>query len=108
MDLFEYQASDLFEVHGVRVLGGIVATSGAEAGAEGEVLDDSDGGVVLVKEQVKVGDRGKAGGVKVARSAQEAQKHAEAILGMDIQGQTVHRVMIAEGADIAEEYYFSI
>lgn len=108
MDLFEYQARDLFEEHGVPVLGGIVATTGAEAHAAAEKLLGSAGGVVVVKAQVKVGGRGKAGGVKVARSAQEAQQHAEAILGMDIKGHTVQRVMIAEGADIAQEYYFSV
>ena len=104
MDLFEYQARDLFEKHGVPVLGGIVATTGAEARAAAEELLGADGGVVVVKAQVKVGGRGKAGGVKLARSADEAQEHAEAILGMDIKGHTVQRVMIAEGADIAEEY----
>ncbi len=108
MDLFEYQARDLFEKHGVPVLGGIVATTPAQAREAAEQMLDGDGGVVVVKAQVKVGGRGKAGGVKVARSAQEAEQHAEAILGMDIKGHTVERVMIAEGADIAEEYYFSI
>ena len=62
----------------------------------------------MVKAQVKTGGRGKAGGVKVAKSADEAQAHAEQILGMDIKGHTVHKVMIAQGAKIAEEYYFSI
>ncbi|MGC0272991.1 ADP-forming succinate--CoA ligase subunit beta [Pseudactinotalea sp. Z1739] len=108
MDLFEYQARDLFEKHGVPVLGGIVATTPEAARAAAEELLPADGGVVVVKAQVKVGGRGKAGGVKVARSADEAQTHAEAILGMDIKGHTVQRVMIAEGADIAEEYYFSV
>ena len=107
MDLFEYQARDLFEKHGVPVLGGIVATTPAEARAAAEGLL-AGGGVVVVKAQVKAGGRGKAGGVKLARSAEEAEAHAAAILGMDIKGHTVHRVMIAAGADIAEEYYFSV
>ena len=108
MDLFEYQARDLFEKHGVPVLGGLVATTPEEARAAAQELLPADGGVVVVKAQVKVGGRGKAGGVKLARSVDEAQAHAEAILGMDIKGHTVQRVMIAEGADIAEEYYFSV
>ena len=105
MDLFEYQARDVFEKHGVPVLGGIVATTPDEARAAAEKLG---GGVVVVKAQVKTGGRGKAGGVKVAKTPQEAYDHAAAILGMDIKGHTVHRVMIAEGADIAEEFYFSV
>ncbi|MFI7579207.1 ADP-forming succinate--CoA ligase subunit beta [Kocuria kalidii] len=104
MDLFEYQARDLFEKHGVPVLQGIVATTPEEARAAAEKI----GGVTVVKAQVKVGGRGKAGGVKVAKNADEAYEHAQQILGMDIKGHTVHRVMIAQGADIAEEYYFSI
>ena len=105
MDLYEYQARDMFEKHGVPVLPGIVATTPAEARAAAEQLG---GGVVVVKAQVKTGGRGKAGGVKVARSPEEAEAHAAAILGMDIKGHTVHRVMIAAGAKIAEEYYFSV
>jgi succinyl-CoA synthetase beta subunit len=104
MDLFEYQARDLFEKHGVPVLPGIVATTPAEARAAAEKL----GGVTVVKAQVKVGGRGKAGGVKVAKTPAEAEAHAAAILGMDIKGHTVHRVMIAAGAAIAEEFYFSV
>lgn len=107
MDLFEYQARDLFEKHGVPVLAGIVATTPAQARAAAEDLL-AGGGVVVVKAQVKTGGRGKAGGVKLARTAEEAEAHAAAILGMDIKGHTVHRVMIAAGADIAEEYYFSV
>ena len=104
VDLFEYQARDLFEKHGVPVLQGIVATTPEEARAAAEKI----GGVTVVKAQVKVGGRGKAGGVKVAKTADEAYEYAQQILGMDIKGHTVHRVMIAQGAEIAEEYYFSI
>jgi succinyl-CoA synthetase beta subunit len=104
VDLFEYQARDLFEKHGVPVLQGIVATTPEEAKAAAEKI----GGVTVVKAQVKVGGRGKAGGVKVAKTADEAYEYAQQILGMDIKGHTVHRVMIAQGADIAEEYYFSV
>ena len=108
MDLFEYQARDVFEKHGVPVLAGAVATTPAEARAAAEEIGAKSGGVTVVKAQVKTGGRGKAGGVKVAKTADEAEQHAEAILGMDIKGHTVHRVMIAQGAQIAEEYYFSI
>nr|WP_269440224.1 ADP-forming succinate--CoA ligase subunit beta [Arthrobacter sp. zg-Y769] len=102
--MFEYQARDMFEAHGVPVLAGIVAHTPEEAKAAAEKI----GGVVVVKAQVKVGGRGKAGGVKVAKTADEAFEHASNILGMDIKGHTVHTVMIAQGADIAEEYYFSV
>ncbi|HEY0187297.1 MAG TPA: ADP-forming succinate--CoA ligase subunit beta [Cellulomonas sp.] len=110
MDLFEYQARDMFERHGVPVLGGIVATTPAEARAAAETLLGADGapGVVVVKAQVKTGGRGKAGGVRLARSADEAADRAGEILGMDIKGHTVHRVMVAAGARIAHEYYFSL
>ncbi|MGT2426019.1 ADP-forming succinate--CoA ligase subunit beta [Amnibacterium kyonggiense] len=104
MDLFEYQARDLFEQHGVPVLAGIVADTPAQARAAAERL----GGVTVVKAQVKVGGRGKAGGVKVAKTPDDAEAAAETILGMDIKGHTVHRVMVAAGADIKEEYYFSV
>jgi succinyl-CoA synthetase beta subunit len=105
VDLYEYQARDVLEKHGVPVLGGIVATTPAEAKAAAEKLG---GGTVVVKAQVKTGGRGKAGGVKLAHSPEEAEARASEILGMDIKGHTVHRVMIAEGAKIAEEYYFSV
>ncbi|GAA1247720.1 MULTISPECIES: ADP-forming succinate--CoA ligase subunit beta [Janibacter] len=108
MDLFEYQARDVFEKHGVPVLAGAVATTPAEALAAAEQIGARSGGVTVVKAQVKTGGRGKAGGVKVAKTAQEAEVHAQAILGMDIKGHTVKKVMIAQGAKIAEEYYFSI
>lgn len=104
MDLFEYQARDLFEAHGVPVLAGIVAETPAEAAAAAEKI----GGTVVVKAQVKTGGRGKAGGVKLAHSPAEAEAAAAAILGMDIKGHTVHRVMVAQGARIAAEYYFSV
>ncbi|KAE8763151.1 ADP-forming succinate--CoA ligase subunit beta [Georgenia thermotolerans] len=105
MDLFEYQARDMLEKHGVPVLRGIVATTPAEARAAAEQLG---GGTVVVKAQVKTGGRGKAGGVKLAHNPEETEARAAEILGMDIKGHTVHRVMIAEGAQIAEEYYFSV
>ena len=105
MDLYEYQARDLFEAHGVPVLAGIVAETPEEAQKAAEKLAQP---LVVVKAQVKTGGRGKAGGVKLARSPQEAREKAEEILGMDIKGHTVHRVLVAAGADIASEYYFSI
>ena len=108
MDLFEYQARDIFEKHGVPVLGGVVATTPEEARAGAAHLLGGEPGVVVVKAQVKTGGRGKAGGVKLARSAAEAAERATEILGMDIKGHTVHRVMVAAGASIAEEYYFSV
>jgi len=105
VDLFEYQARDLFAAHGVPVLDAVVATTPEEARAAAQKLGD---GLVVVKAQVKTGGRGKAGGVKLARSPEEAEAAAAAILGMDIKGHTVHRVLVAKGADIAEEYYFSV
>ncbi|MGO4343676.1 ADP-forming succinate--CoA ligase subunit beta [Pedococcus sp. 2YAF34] len=108
MDLFEYQARDMFEKHGVPVLAGATATTPQQAREAAEAIGPKSGGVTVVKAQVKTGGRGKAGGVKVAKSADEAQQHAQAILGMDIKGHTVGTVMIAQGARIAEEYYFSV
>ncbi|MTB71903.1 ADP-forming succinate--CoA ligase subunit beta [Arsenicicoccus sp. MKL-02] len=108
MDLFEYQARDMFEKHGVPVLAGKTAETPEQARAAAEEIGARSGGVTVVKAQVKTGGRGKAGGVKVARSADEAEQHAQQILGMDIKGHTVHTVMIAQGAKIAEEYYFSL
>jgi succinyl-CoA synthetase beta subunit len=104
VDLFEYQARDLFEKHGVPVLAGAVATTADEAFAAASKM----GGRVVVKAQVKVGGRGKAGGVKVAENAEEARDKAAAILGMDIKGHTVNQVMIAQAAPIESEYYLAI
>ena len=104
MDLFEYQARDLFESYGVPVLKGAVATTPEEARSAAASM----GGRVVVKAQVKVGGRGKAGGVKLAESADDAYEKARAILGMDIKGHTVHKVMIAQAAPIESEYYLAI
>lgn len=103
MDLNEYQAKELFAAHGVPVLPGHVAETPEEARAAAERI----GGPVVVKAQVKTGGRGKAGGVKLAADSAEAAEKAAAILGMDIKGHTVHRVLVTEASDIAEEYYFS-
>ncbi|MEV7981920.1 MULTISPECIES: ADP-forming succinate--CoA ligase subunit beta [Streptomyces] len=104
MDLFEYQARDLFAKHDVPVLAGEVIDT-PEAARE---ITERLGGKSVVKAQVKVGGRGKAGGVKLAASADEAVARATDILGMDIKGHTVHKVMIAETApEILEEYYVS-
>ncbi|MEW1826333.1 ADP-forming succinate--CoA ligase subunit beta [Streptomyces sp. NPDC088196] len=104
MDLFEYQARDLFAKHDVPVLAGEVIDTPEAARAATERL----GGKSVVKAQVKVGGRGKAGGVKLAATPDEAVARATDILGMDIKGHTVHKVMIAETApEIVEEYYVS-
>jgi succinyl-CoA synthetase beta subunit len=103
VDLYEYQGRELFARHGLPVLAGGVAETPEEARA----IADRLGGRVVVKAQVKVGGRGKAGGVKLAEDAAEAQARATDILGMDIKGHTVHKVMLTITADIAEEYYFS-
>jgi succinyl-CoA synthetase beta subunit len=108
VDLYEYQARDVFEAHGVPVLAGAVARTPEEARAAAEKVGAGSGGVTVVKAQVKTGGRGKAGGVKVAKSPEEAEQLAGQILGMDIKGHTVGTVMIAQGAKIAEEYYFSV
>jgi len=104
VDLFEYQARDIFEKYGVPVLAGKIADTPEQAEAAAQEI----GGTVVVKAQVKIGGRGKAGGVKVAHSPQEAKEKAAQILGLDIKGHIVKRVMIAQGADIDKEYYFSI
>jgi succinyl-CoA synthetase beta subunit len=103
VDLFEYQARDLFEKHAVPVLGGLVADTPEQARAAAEKL----GGRVVVKAQVKVGGRGKAGGVKLADDPTDAQAKAAAILGMDIKGHIVRRVMLAQTAAIVDEFYVS-
>jgi succinyl-CoA synthetase beta subunit len=103
VDLFEYQAKQLFAAHGVPVGLGETADTPEQARAAAERI----GGVVVVKAQVKTGGRGKAGGVKVAKTPDEAFAAAEAILGMDIKGHTVHRVLVDPGAQIEAEYYFS-
>ena len=103
MDLYEYQARDLFAAHGVPVLPGSVASTPEEAKAAAEQI----GNQVVVKAQVKVGGRGKAGGVKLAQTPDEAKEKAEAILGLDIKGHITRRVLVAEASDIASEYYFS-
>ncbi|MBI0298177.1 ADP-forming succinate--CoA ligase subunit beta [Streptomyces sp. PRKS01-29] len=103
MDLFEYQAKDLFAKHGVPVLAGEVIDT---PGAAREVAERL-GGRAVVKAQVKTGGRGKAGGVKLASDPDDAVEKAGQILGMDIKGHTVHKVMLAETADIKEEYYVS-
>jgi len=103
MDLYEYQAKYLFDEHGVPVVPGEVCTSAQLA----EEIARKIGTTVVVKAQVKTGGRGKAGGVKLADGPAQAHEHAEAILGMDIKGHTVHKVLVTEAAEIAEEYYVS-
>jgi succinyl-CoA synthetase beta subunit len=104
VDLYEYQARDLFEKHLVPVLQGAVATTPEQARDAAAKM----GSKVVVKAQVKVGGRGKAGGVKLATDPADTFEKARAILGMDIKGHTVHKVMIAEAAPIVDEYYISI
>lgn len=103
MDLMEYQAKELFAKHGVPVTLGRTVTTAEEARAAAEEI----GGTVVVKAQVKVGGRGKAGGVKLAQTPDEAEQHAAAILGMEIKGLTVHHVSVVPAESIEEEYYFS-
>ena len=105
MDLLEYQARDLFEGHGVPVLPGRIATTVDEAR---EAYERLGGGTVVVKAQVRVGGRGKAGGVKLAKDAEEVARVAAEILGLDIKGHVVETVMLSPAVEIAEEYYFSI
>jgi succinyl-CoA synthetase beta subunit len=104
LDLYEYQARDLFEKYQVPVLQGLIATTPEQAQKAAEQI----GGTVVVKAQVKTGGRGKAGGVKVAHTPEEAKQAAEKILGLDIKGHIVKTVMIAQGAKIAKEFYFSV
>jgi succinyl-CoA synthetase beta subunit len=103
MDLFEYQAKDLFDKHGVPILPGDVASTPEEARRVARRL----GGTTVVKAQVKTGGRGKAGGVKLANGEDEAYARAAEILGMDIKGHRVHRVLVTVASDIAAEYYVS-
>jgi succinyl-CoA synthetase beta subunit len=106
VDLFEYQAKQLFATYGVPIQRGEVATTPEEARAAAAEFTAAGKGVVI-KAQVKAGGRGKAGGVKFARDPHEAQAKADQILGMDIKGHTVHSVLVAEDIDIAQEYYLS-
>ncbi len=101
MDLYEYQAKDLFAAHGVPVLPGLVATTADEVAEVAAEL----GGTVVVKAQVKTGGRGKAGGVRLAEGPDAARRCGQAILGMDIKGHTVRRVLVTPASEIAEEYY---
>jgi succinyl-CoA synthetase beta subunit len=103
VDLYEYQAKELFAKHGVPTQSGEVVTDASDAAAAAERI----GGTVVVKAQVKTGGRGKAGGVKLANDPAEAQEKAAAILGLDIKGHIVGKVLITGAADIAEEYYVS-
>jgi succinyl-CoA synthetase beta subunit len=104
MDLFEYQARDLFEAHGIPVLPAQVARTPEDARSAAKAI----GGRVVIKAQVKTGGRGKAGGVKVAENSDEAFEKASAILGMDIKGHRVNAVMVAQAAPIDSEYYLAI
>lgn len=104
MDLYEYQARDMFEAHGVPVLQGLIADTPEQAAEAAAKI----GGTVVVKAQVKAGGRGKAGGVKLAHNPEEARVAAQAILQLTIKDLPVNRVMIAEGAAIDKEYYFSV
>jgi succinyl-CoA synthetase beta subunit len=103
VDLFEYQARDVLASHGVPVLPGGVAETPEQA----EKIARDIGERVVVKAQVKTGGRGKAGGVKLADTPDEARARAQDILGLDIKGHITHRVMVAQASEIAEEYYFS-
>ena len=104
MNLHEYQARDILRQHGIPVPPGDVASTPAEAKAIAEKM----GGKVVIKAQVHAGGRGKAGGVKLAKTAAEAEAHARAILGMTIKGLTVQKVLVAPAADIASESYVGI
>jgi succinyl-CoA synthetase beta subunit len=104
MDLLEYQGKQLFAKHGVPVPEGRVAVTPQEARKAAEEL----GFPVVVKAQVQIGGRGKAGGIKVAKDADEAEAHAAAIIGMDIRGLTVHEVWVEPASDIAAEYYAAV
>jgi succinyl-CoA synthetase beta subunit len=103
VDLMEYQAKELFAKHGVPVTLGKTVETAADARAAAEEI----GGTVVVKAQVKAGGRGKAGGVKLAKTPEEAEEHASNILGMEIKGLTVKRVLVVPAESIEDEYYFS-
>ena len=107
MDLFEYQAKELFAEYGVPIPRGKVVRTAQEARQIAEGFAAEGKPVVVIKAQVKTGGRGKAGGVKLADNAAEAEEKAGKILGMDIKGHTVHSVLVAEDTDIAQEYYLS-
>ncbi|HYH11682.1 MAG TPA: ADP-forming succinate--CoA ligase subunit beta [Thermomicrobiales bacterium] len=104
MNVHEYQAAEILAKYGIPVNPGRVATTADEA----EAIATELGGTVVVKAQVHTGGRGKAGGVKLAKSPEEARSAAEAILGMDIRGHIVNKVLIAKGADIASEFYLGV
>jgi succinyl-CoA synthetase beta subunit len=104
MDLYEYQGKELFRRFGIPVSEGRVATTPEEARTAAQEL----GGQVVVKAQVLTGGRGKAGGIKLADTPDEAEQHAEAILGMDINGHVVRKLWIESASDIAREYYLSL
>ena len=107
MDLFEHQAKEIFAEYGVPVPEGRVARTPAEARAIAETFAAAGKPRVVVKAQVKTGGRGKAGGVKLADGPDDAEDKARQILGMDIKGHTVHKVLVEEASDIAQEYYLS-
>ena len=104
MDLYEYQGKELFRRVGIPVSDGRLATTPGEARQAAEVL----GGPVVVKAQVLTGGRGKAGGVKLAANAHEAEEHAKNIIGLDIKGHVVKRLWVEQASDIAKEYYLSL
>jgi len=104
VDLYEYQGKELFRRAGIPVSAGRLATTPGEARQAAEVL----GGPVVVKAQVLTGGRGKAGGIKLAANAHEAEERAKEILGLDIRGHVVRKLWIESASDIAKEYYLSL
>jgi len=104
VDLYEHQGKELFRRHGIPVSEGRVATTPREARSAADSIGDQ----VVVKAQVLTGGRGKAGGIKLADSPEEAQEHAQAILGMDINGHVVRRLWVEQASDIGKEYYLSV
>ena len=107
MDLFEYQAKELFAAYGIPVQPGKVASTAEEAREIAAGFAAQGHPLVVVKAQVKTGGRGKAGGVKLAEGPDDAEAKARQILGMDIKGHTVRKVLVEEASDIAQEYYLS-